>query len=161
MGASVPLVQQCHRLCGDNRPRLSSGAKLRSGLWQEKCRASLDWTIKAVFPTQSVVVPHDRDGRAHISLTITRMPAWLDQLNSEVVSCTRCPRLVEFRERIARVKRRAYLTLGLLGEARSRLWRSQREGARAWSRARSPRLQSHRAPFHRRCLGKIHVSNSV
>jgi uracil-DNA glycosylase len=38
-----------------------------------------------------------------------RMPAWLDQLNREVVACTRCPRLVEYRERIAREKRRAYL----------------------------------------------------
>jgi uracil-DNA glycosylase len=38
------------------------------------------------------------------------MPAWLVQLNREVISCTRCPRLVEYRERIAREKRRAYLT---------------------------------------------------
>lgn len=37
------------------------------------------------------------------------MPAWLDQLNREIVACTRCPRLVEFREKIAREKRRAYL----------------------------------------------------
>jgi uracil-DNA glycosylase family 4 len=33
---------------------------------------------------------------------------WLAQLNAEVVSCTRCPRLVEYRETIAREKRRAY-----------------------------------------------------
>lgn len=36
------------------------------------------------------------------------MPAWLKQLNAEVIACTRCPRLVEYRERIAREKRRAY-----------------------------------------------------
>lgn len=36
------------------------------------------------------------------------MPAWLDVLNEEVVACTRCPRLVEYREKIAREKRRAY-----------------------------------------------------
>jgi uracil-DNA glycosylase len=36
------------------------------------------------------------------------MPAWLTELNAEVVSCVRCPRLVEFREKIAREKRRAY-----------------------------------------------------
>ena len=36
-------------------------------------------------------------------------PIWLDQLNREVVVCTLCPRLVEYRERIAREKRRAYL----------------------------------------------------
>ena len=37
------------------------------------------------------------------------MPAWLIRLNREVISCTRCPRLVEYRQRIAREKRRAYL----------------------------------------------------
>jgi uracil-DNA glycosylase family 4 len=36
-------------------------------------------------------------------------PNWLRILNREVVSCTLCPRLVEYRERIAREKRRAYL----------------------------------------------------
>jgi uracil-DNA glycosylase len=35
-------------------------------------------------------------------------PNWLSQLNAEVVRCTHCPRLVEYRERIAREKRRAY-----------------------------------------------------
>jgi uracil-DNA glycosylase len=38
-----------------------------------------------------------------------RMPATLIQLNREVISCTHCPRLVEYRQRIAREKRRAYL----------------------------------------------------
>ena len=37
------------------------------------------------------------------------LPRWLTVLNREVVSCTRCARLVEYRERIAREKRRAYL----------------------------------------------------
>jgi uracil-DNA glycosylase len=36
-------------------------------------------------------------------------PHWLTVLNREVISCTRCPRLVEYRERIAKIKRRAYL----------------------------------------------------
>ena len=35
-------------------------------------------------------------------------PSWLVVLNQEIVACTRCPRLVEYRERIAREKRRAY-----------------------------------------------------
>src|ERR1700724_2267190 len=35
--------------------------------------------------------------------------SWLTILNREVVSCTRCPRLVAYREEVARVKRRAYL----------------------------------------------------
>jgi uracil-DNA glycosylase len=33
---------------------------------------------------------------------------WLSQLNCEVTSCTLCPRLVTYREQIAREKRRAY-----------------------------------------------------
>ncbi|MFY9844495.1 MAG: uracil-DNA glycosylase [Terriglobales bacterium] len=37
-----------------------------------------------------------------------RLPTWLKVLNAEVVACTRCPRLVVYREQIAREKRRAY-----------------------------------------------------
>jgi uracil-DNA glycosylase len=33
---------------------------------------------------------------------------WLTVLNREVVACTRCPRLVEYRQQVAREKRRAY-----------------------------------------------------
>jgi uracil-DNA glycosylase family 4 len=35
-------------------------------------------------------------------------PHWLTVLNREVVACTRCPRLVVYRENIAREKKRAY-----------------------------------------------------
>ncbi len=35
-------------------------------------------------------------------------PHWLKILNAEVVACTRCPRLVVYREKIAQEKRRAY-----------------------------------------------------
>lgn len=35
---------------------------------------------------------------------------WLTVLNREVVTCTRCPRLVAYRQEVARVKRRAYLS---------------------------------------------------
>jgi uracil-DNA glycosylase len=37
------------------------------------------------------------------------LPPWLTLLNRDVISCTRCPRLVEYREHIAKIKRRAYL----------------------------------------------------
>ncbi len=36
------------------------------------------------------------------------LPSWLRVLNAEVIACTRCPRLVIYREQIARDKRRAY-----------------------------------------------------
>src|SRR6202166_3507427 len=35
-------------------------------------------------------------------------PHWLTILNREVIACTRCPRLVAYREQVAREKRRAY-----------------------------------------------------
>jgi uracil-DNA glycosylase family 4 len=37
------------------------------------------------------------------------LPACFNQLNEEVVVCARCPRLVIYREKIAREKRRAYM----------------------------------------------------
>jgi uracil-DNA glycosylase len=36
------------------------------------------------------------------------LPKWLMQLNREVVACTLCPRLVVYRQQVAREKRRAY-----------------------------------------------------
>jgi uracil-DNA glycosylase len=45
-----------------------------------------------------------------------RMPAWLVQLNREVVACVRCPRLVAYREKIAREKRRAYIACDYWGK---------------------------------------------
>jgi uracil-DNA glycosylase family 4 len=36
--------------------------------------------------------------------------SWLTVLNREVEACTRCARLVEYRQEVARVKRRAYLS---------------------------------------------------
>jgi uracil-DNA glycosylase family 4 len=36
------------------------------------------------------------------------MSAWLEQLNREVIACTRCPRLVAHCRRVAQEKRRAY-----------------------------------------------------
>src|ERR1700756_2159539 len=34
---------------------------------------------------------------------------WLSQLNRDIIACKKCPRLVAYREQIAREKRRAYL----------------------------------------------------
>jgi len=42
--------------------------------------------------------------------------SWLTVLNQEVVACTRCPRLVVYRQEIARVKRRAYLNWDYWGK---------------------------------------------
>jgi len=44
------------------------------------------------------------------------MPHWLTVLNREVIACTRCPRLVAYREQVAREKRRAYLSWDYWGK---------------------------------------------
>src|SRR6202046_3794919 len=44
------------------------------------------------------------------------MPDWLTILNREVIACTRCPRLVAYREQIACEKRRAYLDCDYWGK---------------------------------------------
>jgi uracil-DNA glycosylase len=44
------------------------------------------------------------------------LPLWLSRLNREVVACARCPRLVAYRETIAREKRRAYLDWSYWGK---------------------------------------------
>jgi uracil-DNA glycosylase len=36
-------------------------------------------------------------------------PRWLTVLNREIIACVKCPRLVAYREQVAREKRRAYL----------------------------------------------------
>lgn len=36
------------------------------------------------------------------------MPTQLETLNQQIISCRKCPRLVEWREEVARVKRKAY-----------------------------------------------------
>jgi uracil-DNA glycosylase family 4 len=41
---------------------------------------------------------------------------WLAQLNREVITCTLCPRLVAYREMVAREKRRAYLNCDYWGK---------------------------------------------
>lgn len=43
-----------------------------------------------------------------MTTTTQKLPRWLTILNREVIACTKCPRLVVYRELIAREKRRAY-----------------------------------------------------
>jgi uracil-DNA glycosylase len=62
------------------------------GIQQEQGPAAKDWTPQT--------------GSQKLE---SAMSASLTILNREIVACRRCPRLVEYRERIAREKRRAYL----------------------------------------------------
>jgi uracil-DNA glycosylase family 4 len=42
--------------------------------------------------------------------------SWLTVLNHDVIACTRCPRLVKYRQQVAREKRRAYLSWDYWGK---------------------------------------------
>ena len=55
------------------------------------------------------MMPEPKSGpRPITSGSLDTVPRWLTVLNNEVIACTRCPRLVTYREQIAREKRRAY-----------------------------------------------------
>src|ERR1700692_1443427 len=62
-------------------------------------------------PRTRASAPHKRSQTNGANIMKGKMtaPRWLKVLNAGVVACTRCPRLVVYRERIAREKRRAYL----------------------------------------------------
>ncbi len=51
---------------------------------------------------------YDAVGFENLKSLPMSQPNWLNILNQEVISCTLCPRLVVYREQIAREKRRAY-----------------------------------------------------
>jgi uracil-DNA glycosylase family 4 len=55
----------------------------------------------------SVVNDYNPEHSAN-SDTINSMTSSLSSLNEEIISCRKCPRLVEWREEVARVKRKAY-----------------------------------------------------
>jgi uracil-DNA glycosylase len=52
------------------------------------------------------------------------VPIWLKVLNAEVIACTRCPRLVEYREQHRPREAPCLPGLRILGQACSRLRRS-------------------------------------
>ncbi len=63
-----------------------------------------------MHPRQTAHAPEDSRNRNPPSHAPNgaSTPHWLTVLDRELIACTRCPRLVEYREQIARVKRRAY-----------------------------------------------------
>ena len=89
------------------------------------------------------------------------MPSALTVLNKEVIACVRCPRLVEYRERIGREKRRAYLDheywarpVPGFGDPQARvLILGLAPGAHGSNRTGQA--------VHGRCFRKVHVSDPV
>jgi uracil-DNA glycosylase len=79
---------------------------------QQCCRR---FEISVLQPASDVVCARSCTGTGTIISSAdllgacTRViPHWLTVLNREVIACTRCPRLVEYRQQVAREKRRAY-----------------------------------------------------
>lgn len=77
--------------------------------------SSLKIQLCGGFPANVVILSNMQKGGGGTSIHHCR-PAtsnyhrmsWLTILNGEVIACTRCPRLVAYREQVAREKRRAY-----------------------------------------------------
>ena len=87
--------------------------------------------------------------------------AALEALNEAVVDCRRCPRLVEWREQVAREKRAAYRDWDVLGPADAGLRRPGGAGADPRARARGARREPHRPDLHRRPLRATSCSPSL
>ena len=95
-------------------------------------------------------------GRARARVTAPeRRAASLARLEQEVVACRRCPRLVAWREQVAREKRASFADRGVLGPPGPGLRRPGRARARPRPGARRPRRQPHRPRVHRRPLGRL------
>src|SRR5580704_897462 len=52
----------------------------------------------------------------YFAMVESRRVKELEQLNAEIVACTKCPRLVEYRGQVAREKRRAFLKCDYWGK---------------------------------------------
>ena len=82
-------------------------------------------------------------------------------LEREVVSCRRCPRLVAWREEVARVKRAAFADEEYWGRPLPGFGDPAARGGRARAGAGRPRRQPHRARLHRRPLRRLAVRRPV
>ena len=85
----------------------------------------------------------------------------LTKLNKEIINCRKCPRLVAWREQVAREKRRVLPAMGLLGQTRSGIWRSACPGICGRACAWRARVQPNRPAVYGGCLGGFPLSGSV
>ena len=102
-----------------------------------------------------------KNPRRGSATTKVNRQAALKRLAREVVSCRLCPRLVEYRERVARRKKPRLSQLRILGKAGPRLWRSPRKIADRRPSARRAWWQSHRPRFYRRPLRRFSVRRAL
>src|SRR5579862_8536416 len=83
--------------CAVKRGGRKRGGSSRSGRIE-----SSHWTAREIGPSTSTWLIHTENSRLGTDLDS------LKQLHDELIACRLCPRLVEYREQIAREKRRAY-----------------------------------------------------
>ena len=86
-----------------------------------------------------------------------RLEAQLAALERRVVRCRRCPRLVEWRERVAREKRAAFADEEYWGRPVPGFGDPRRARVRARPGPRRARRQPHGPRLHRRPLGRLAV----
>ena len=87
--------------------------------------------------------------------------AALEALNEAVVDCRRCPRLVEWRERVAREKRAAYRDWDYWGRPMQGFGDPAARDLDSRARARRARRQPDGPDLHRRPLGRLSVRGAV
>ncbi len=85
----------------------------------------------------------------------------LSRLAEEVSACRRCPRLVAWREQVARERRAAFADEEYWGRPLPGFGDPARARAAAGSRAGGARRQPHRAHVHRRPLRRLPVRGAV
>ena len=77
---------------------------------------------------------------------------------AEIIECRLCPRLVEWRERVAREKVARFRDEPYWGRPATRLRRSRTRGSSSWGwRPAAHGAQSHRSRVHRRRVGRLPV----
>ena len=86
---------------------------------------------------------------------LARRAASLDELDAAVSVCRACPRLVRWREDVARTKRASYAGEPYWGRPIPRLGLADARGAGRRARAGGPRRQPHRPDLHRRPLRRL------
>ena len=83
---------------------------------------------------------------------------WLTILNREVVACTRCPRLVTYREQVARRTSGARIAIGNTGASPCPASATRTPVYSIMGLApRCARLEPDGPPVHRRCFRQFHV----
>lgn len=84
------------------------GAAHRLKDWTDGCIAVTNDEIEEIWLAVPDGTPIEIRPERFMNKVLQSLPDWLTVLNREVIGCTRCPRLVVYRQQVAQEKRRAY-----------------------------------------------------